>query len=319
MINQILQSQSGDIIIDIYYNGILTNPTSCIIKTITDPDDVVILTDQETEAGTTTGRRIYTVDSAHTVDLGVYTAIWEFILNEVTYQHTQSYEVVTSIRSGYCVPQEVRDNATYGKITSTSPTDTMLEKYIRKAMVLIDNYLGGSLEYSQYINNVNCVIDKRNGGLHIQLPHRPILSVTSVTINTLPNITARELSLSNLRINYDVGYIEYFGDYSISSLNTCYGKSYTGIVPVASVNYTAGYTSIPEPIMLASVYLIEQMIRSDNNDDNWLESFKIGDYTERYQKDRGNKSIGKIGSDIVKDLLIPYKQPTQSGFYPVTG
>ena len=318
LLDQILQDQSDLIEIDIYYNGVLTTPTTCTITSIKNSAGTAILEDQATIAGGTTGRRKYTVAADYTETLGIYTATWEFVIATTTFIHVQQYEVVTSFRDGYCSPEEIRDYATYDKITTTSPTDAVLTKYIKKATALVDQFLGGSIEYSQYVDKVRCVLDRKTNGLHMQLKHRPIISLTSVTVTTNvgTNITPVTLTVSGLRTNDKAAYVEYFGGEATYNYSICLSNwAESGIIPVATVTYTAGYTNVPKDVMLATTYLAEQLYRAENGDDNWLSSFTIGDYTEKYGKDRGNKNIGQIGADIVYELLKGYRQPTRTGFY----
>ena len=89
MMDQILQNTSDKIEVDIYFNNVLTAPSTIKIRQITDPDGSVILTDVAVTAGDTTGRYYYTVPQAYTATLGVYTAIWQFVIDGTTYEHTQ--------------------------------------------------------------------------------------------------------------------------------------------------------------------------------------------------------------------------------------
>src|SRR3972149_10553304 len=130
MTDQILKDTTDKIEVDIYYNNVLTNPSSITIREIRDPNGVVILTNQTVVAGSTTGRYEYELDSAYTDDLGVYTAIWRFVINNTTFEHTQYFEVVDSVREGYVTPNDVRQLTTYDEITATSPVDATLQKYI---------------------------------------------------------------------------------------------------------------------------------------------------------------------------------------------
>jgi len=75
MLDQILKDTSDKIEIDIYYNNVLTNPSSVIIREIRNPNGVVILTNQATSQGSTMGRYEYELDSAYTETLGVYSLL----------------------------------------------------------------------------------------------------------------------------------------------------------------------------------------------------------------------------------------------------
>ena len=134
MTDQILVDTSDKIEVDIYYSNVLTDPSSISIREIRDPNGNVILTNQVVTKGSTTGRYEYTVDSAYTSVLGIYTAIWRFVINNTTYEHTQHYEVVSSLRKGYVTPHEVREMSVYEEITDDSPADAVLQKYIDRTI-----------------------------------------------------------------------------------------------------------------------------------------------------------------------------------------
>lgn len=310
MTDQILKNTSDKIEIDIYYNNVLTNPTSILIREIKDPDGTVILTNEAVEEGSTTGRFEYTVDSAYTADLGIYTAIWQFVINGTTFEHVQSFAVVETIQQGYLTPHDVRELSLYDEITDTVPTDAVLQKYINKATQIIDAYLGGSLNYAVYTEKRRCVLDKVNGGVHIQLSHRPIISVTSVQLVQSPQSTL-DLNTDYLRLHEEAGYIEAFN--APRGLSLClWDLTGTPIIPMALVVYTAGYTSIPEPVKLAAAMLVEDMYKTTKGDDRSLIAFTIGDTTERYGKPKHEtdalEELGVGGASSVTKLLSPYRQ-----------
>ena len=286
MLDQILVSTSDKIEIDVYFNNVLTNPTSINIREIRDPNGVVILTSQTVIAGSTTGRYYFTVPAANTGTLGVYTAIWHFIIGTATYEHTQSFEVVSSLRQGYITPHEVREKTVYSAITDTSPTDAILQKYIDRSTDIMDAYFGNSINYAQYTEKIRCVLDKVHNGIHIQLRHRPLISLTSVQLMQGPTNTV-DLDVDYIRKNEDSAYLEYFQDISVPTLRICtFDPSATQIIPVATIVYTAGYVTVPDRVKQAAVMLVEELYKQTNGEDQQLARFKIGDISETYRTNK---------------------------------
>jgi hypothetical protein len=313
MTDQILQNTTDKIEIDIYYNNVLTNPSSVIIREIRNPNGTVILTNQTTVQGSTTGRYEYTLDQAYTATLGVYTAIWRFVIGSTTFEHTQYFEVVDAIRLGYVTPDDVRRITLYDEITEETPTDDVLQKYIDRSTQIIDTYLGGSINYAIYTEKIRCVLDKVHNGVHIQLRHRPIVDVTSVQLMQGP-LTTVDLDVDYVRVNENAGYLEYFQNVSYPTLQICtFDPTGTPIIPVATVVYTAGYVSVPEPVQQAAVTLVEEMYKATKGDDKSLVAYTIGDTTERYgrtkNEEKALEELGLGGVSTVTKLLSPYRQP----------
>ena len=313
LIDQILKDTSDKIEVDIYYNNVLTVPDSISIREIRDPNGVVILTNQAVVAGSTTGRYEYEMDSAYTTTLGIYTAIWHFVINSATYEHTQNFEVVSSLRQGYITPYEVRQKAVYEGITSDTPTDAILQKYIDKSTAIMDNFFGDSINYAIYTEKRRCVLDKVHNGVHIQLAHRPIVSLTSVQLMQGPTNTL-DLNVDYIRINEKSGYLEYFQDISVPTLRICiFDPSLTQIIPVATVVYTAGYVTVPDRVKEAAAMLVEYLYKQTKGDDRQLVRFTIQDITEQYKTSKTEESamaeLGVGGVQSILKLLRPYRQP----------
>ena len=313
MLDQILKDTSDKIEIDIYYNNVLTNPSSVIIREIRNPNGVVILTNQATSQGSTTGRYEYVLDSVYTGTLGVYSAIWRFVIGSSTYEHTQYFEVVSSLRQGYITPYEVRQKAIYSEITSDSPSDTELQKYIDRSTDIMDVYFGESINYAQYSEEIRCVLDKVHNGVHIQLRHRPIVSVTSVQLTQEPTNTI-DLDVDYVRANNKAAYLEYFSDISVPTLRICtFDPSATNIIPVATVVYTAGYITVPDPVKTAAVMIVEELYKQTKGDDKQLRQFKIDQITETYyfseNESAAMRELGLSGAQTIVKLLRPYRQP----------
>ena len=313
MLDQILVDTSDKIEVDIYYNNVLTAPTSIIIREIRDPNGNVILTNQAVTAGSTTGRYEYTMAAANTSNVGVYTAIWRFVISNATYEHTQQFEVVSSLREGYVVPKEVRDKTLYSEITDDSPVDAVLQKYIDRSTDIMDAYFGDSINYAQYSEEIRCVLDKVHNGVHIQLRHRPLVSLTSVQLMQGPTNTL-DLDVTYIRKNLPSAYLEYFADIAVPTLRICiFDPSLTQIIPVATVVYTAGYVTVPDRVKQAAVMLVEELYKQTNGDDRQLVKFTIQDLSETYKESKfQEQSMAELGikgaSSIVK-LLRPYVQP----------
>jgi hypothetical protein len=315
--DQILLNQEDSIEIEIYFNGVLTNPSSIKIKTIQDQDGDIRVTNDTNITQISTGRYKYTIDSSVSDELGVYTALWEFVISGITYIHEQKYEVVSLIREGYVTPQELKDDST---INLNGYTNVQLQKYIKKATGIIDTYLGDTVNYQQYNETIRCVLDKRTGGLHIQLRHKPIVSVTSVSVVTHPLGGSITIDPNDLRINEKAGYLEYYGTTAISTLKVVLRDFTTDpIVPEATVSYTAGYTSVPDRVKQATVALVEQLLNIASGDDKSLASFTLDTYTERFTES-SVKGVGEIGKDPVFELLRGYRQPMRgTGFFGPLG
>jgi len=320
MLDQILQNTADKIEIDVYYDNVLTAPTSILIREIRDPNGAVILTNQTVTAGSTTGRYEYTLAALYTATLGVYSAIWRFVITiggvNTTYEHTQYFEIVSSLRYGYVTPFEVRQKSIYDKITDTEPTDAVLQKYIDRSTLIIDNYLGGSINYAIYSEKRRCVLDKVHNGVHIQLARRPIISLTSVQLIQGPTTTL-DLNTTYIRINEAAGYLEYFQDVSSPTLQICtFDPTATQIVPEASVVYTAGFITVPEEVKMAAIMVIEDLFGATNGDDVRLTAFTIGDTKEQYSniknaqyEDDALNNLGIRGARSITKMLAKYRQP----------
>ncbi len=315
MLDQILQSTSDKIEVDIYYNNVLTAPDSISIREIRDPNGNIILTSQAVTAGSTTGRYEYEMESAYTTVLGIYTAIWHFVINSATYEHTQYFEVVSSLRQGYITPYEVRQKSVYEGITDDVPTDAILQKYIDRSTAIMDNFFGDSINYAIYTEKRRCVLDKVHNGIHVQLSRRPIVSLTSVQLMQGPTNTV-DLDVEYIRINENAGYLEYFQNVSVPTLRVCiFDPTATRIVPVATVVYTAGYVTVPDRVKEAAAMLVEYLYKQTQGDDKQLVRFTIQDITEQYktssteQKAMGELGVGGSNIQTILKLLRPYRQP----------
>lgn len=245
--------------------------------------------------------------------LGIYTALWEFVISGTKYQHSQEFEVVSSVRSGYVVPEDVRDRATYDGITTTIPSDATLEKLINKSTVIIDAFLGDTINYAQYSEKRRCALNKVRGGVLIQLKHRPIISVTSVILTSTPTNTIT-LDVANIRINEESGYLEYFYDVSWPTLSVCtMDPTASNIIPVATVVYTAGYTTIPEDVKMASSMVVEELYKQEKGDMNTVQAYTLKNqkwaYKNNQSKDDALATIGLENAVAIRKLLRNYRQP----------
>lgn len=311
MIDQIILNQEGDLEIDVYYNGALSTADSIIVRTITYPNGDPFGSDVPVESvDGVTGRYRCTIPSGEFDTLGIYTAIWEFVISGDTFTYTQQFEVVESMVRGYLTPYELRQLSTYSGITDATPTDAELQKYIDKASDMVDSYVGGSLLYSQYVEKRRCVLDKAHNGLVVRTKHAPIVSVSSISIQTTPTSTTA-VSANMMRIKEDTGIIEIFP--SLPGLQACVRNMHSSsIIPIATITYFAGYEIIPQDVVRA-VALVSESVMKDSIGDLELSSYTIGDYKETYRANNTAKtSVGGNNWSMVQKILNKYRQSSES-------
>jgi len=200
-------------------------------------------------------------------------------------------------------------------------TDAVLQKYVNRAQLMVDQWLGGNIGYSSHCDkDIRCMYDYPNEGLAIQLPRRPIDRITKIIVNTSPVsiITWDSTSeIANWRINNAVGYIEYLKTLVFATgVNVCASDPLaSNIIPMAEVTYYSGYKTIPSAVTQAMIIFVEQLIRVSEGSDTEVSSIAIGNYREGYRRSKGIKSVGVIGgTDQVERLLRPYRQPGQTLF-----
>jgi len=199
--------------------------------------------------------------------------------------------------------------------------DITVQKYIDRAQLMADEWLGLNIGYSSFCDkDLRCIYDYPNSGIGIQLPRRPIDTITKIMVTFEPSSTMTwdtTTKISNWRINNAIGYIEYLGmSMSDYNLSLCLrDPSASNIIPMAEITYYAGYKTIPNAVVKGMVILVEQLIRVDRGDDSEITSIMEGNYREGYRRSKGIKSVGAIGgTDQVERLLRPYRQPNQTLF-----
>lgn len=304
MLDQILQNSSDSIDIEIFKDGVLTDADGDVTVTIADVNGAVLYTNQ-LATKSSTGKYQFTLEADKTTALGTYSAVWSFTLALSAMQHTQLFQVVSAVTSGYLLTSEYR---TKTSLDVSAKSDEQLTAYIDRATFLIEAYLGGSVRTKTYQETQRCVIDFPNNGVHIQLDHSPILSVDSVSLEYGPGHVI-ELTTSTVRVNKDAGYLEYFGIAPVNSISVGVRDiTDTNIKPFATVVYTAGYNEIPERVVLATIRLVDQLINQETNQVQTVKSVKIGEYSESYESS-APFALGKIGKDEVAELLKDYKHP----------
>lgn len=305
MVDQILQNSSDSIDIEIIEDGALTDADGDVTVTISNPNGTVIYAGV-TATKTSTGKYQYTLSALNTAVLGTYSAVWSFTLSSSVMQHTQPFEVVSAISSGYLLADEYREKTS---LDVSSKSNSQLDNYIERATYLIEAYVGGSIRMTTYEEKQNCVIDYNNQGVHIQMNHAPIDSVTSLVLMFNPTYEAT-LVVSNVRINQVAGFLEYFGLNLTSALIAgVQDVSTTTIKPVATVVYSAGYVEIPKRVELATIRLVDQLINAEIAQVAPIKSVSIGEYSETYDTKNNPFNLGKIGTDEVIELLKDYKHP----------
>ena len=305
MIDQILQNSSDSIDIEIIKDGVLTDADGNVLVTISDPNGTVLYSNQ-IATKESTGKYQFTLEEADTAVLGTYSAVWAFTLTASAMQHTQTFEIVSVVSTGYLLPSEYKSKTS---LDVSAKTDAQLANYIERATYLIEAYIGGSIRMATYSEKQNCVIDYPNEGIHVQMDHAPIDSLTSLVITYNPTYNAT-LEVSNVRINATAGYLEYFGLNLTSALIAgIQDVAYSTIRPVATVVYTAGYVEIPKRVELATVRLVDQLVNAEVAQITPIKSVTIGEYSETYDTKNNPLSLGKIGTDEVIELLKDYKHP----------
>jgi hypothetical protein len=199
-------------------------------------------------------------------------------------------------------------------------SDAKLQEYINRAIKMIDLWLGSSVAYGLFTDNIRCIYDYPRNGIAVQLPRRPIISIKKIVTTFSPSVSITwdtPTKIATWRINKEVGYIEYFGIDLVDYALNLYVRDplASNVTPMAEVTYYSGYTTIPDNIAEATKILTEQLIRTDQGEDMDLTSLSIGNYREGYKKNSGVKGMGVVGGiDQVERLLRPYRQPGQTMF-----
>ena len=305
MIDQILQNDSDSIDIEIYKDGILNDADGDVLVTISDSNGVVLY-NRQLATKTATGKYQFTLSSNNTAVLGTYSSIWLFTMSNSVMQHTQQFQVVSAVTNSYLLPSEYRVKTS---LDVSEKSDTQLTNYIERATFLIESYLGGSVRMTTYEEKKNCIIDYPNFGVHIQLDHAPIDSLTSLSLQYNPGYST-VLDVDNVRVNEKGGYLEYFGlNLTNAMVASVQDVSLETIKPKATIIYTAGYNEMPRQVELATSRLVDQLINIESKQFQQVKSVSIGKYSESYDNLKGQFSLGNIGADEVIELLKEYKHP----------
>lgn len=316
MIDQIQLNQTDSIEIDIFYNGVLTDPTEITITKILDPNGVTRIENQTPNKGDTDGRYIFDVPAAIADTLGEYTAYWQFTINGIGYTHIQKFLVVEEIMDGYVTVSQVRELSTIPEITNEKPSNDIIERHIKKATALVNQYLGGSILYSTYSKKIRCTMDKRTGGILVQMPHRPVNTVTSITLereySTVPVTidedtggSKRVISPDNIIINPDSGYFKYTGNLELGIQER----------PMVYVTYTAGYTYVPDDFTQAVIMIIQELHRRYLGEGSRMYSYELGPEKTVYRNpsylDGAIKTLGLDDAQGAWNILRNYRQPNK--------
>jgi len=305
MVDQILQNSSDSIDIEIFKDGALCDADGSVLVTISNPNGLILYSGSAATKEST-GKYKFTLAADKTSVLGTYSAVWSFTLTNTAMQHTQSFEVVSAVSTGYLTVAEYKAKTS---LDVSAKTDTQLTNYIERATYLIEAYIGGTIRTTVYSEKKNCIIDYPNQGVHIQMDHAPIAEVTSVSLVYNPTYEV-ELEVDNIRINEQGGFLEYFGlNLTNALIASVQDVSTATIKPVATVVYTAGYDEIPTRVELATIRLADQLINAEVAQITPIKSISIGEYSESYDTKSNPFSIGKIGTDEVVELLKDYKHP----------
>lgn len=320
MIDQILKNQSDYLEISISYEGVLTDAENVKIATITDANDQVIASNITATAGSSTGLFKCLIDSAYTAEIGSYTAVWSFDIGNNTLTHIQQFEVVLSLGTDYVTLTDIRNKSTLTSITSSEPSDDVLEKLIAKSTQIINSYVGGSLFMSEKTEKVRCILNKQYDGFMIKLSSRPIISVSSISLIFFDMNAPRVFDVTkNMRIHENTGVIDLYACPG-NQLLACRSSHFIqNNVPIAEVTYTSGLETIPDDLQYAAILIVENLYKESlGTVSGELSSVTIGEYKESYATSEkridadARRAVGGSDWDTIKKILTKYRQSSES-------
>lgn len=183
---------------------------------------------------------------------------------------------------------------------SVSTYDDVLNALIVQVDTTIKNHLGRSIEEASYTEYPFGYGTKR-----LRLKEKPVTAITSVRVDT-----SRLFTASNTLLTVDVDYKLIDG--MLFRLNGTWppavenkwGLLTNAVVPstgIIQVVYTAGYSTVPDDIVLAADMLVIKLF-GQRKDGEELLSESLEDYSY---------SRGDSGGDLLKDvrsLLAPYRR-----------
>ena len=177
------------------------------------------------------------------------------------------------------------------ELTLTGYDNLYLENLINRMTDSINTYLRRSIKTATYTNEF---YDGR-GELELILKNYPITTLTKVEY--YDKITASV----TWTLTEDTDFIQY-ADEGYLYKGSGWANGHKNI----RITYTAGYTTVPEDIILALLKLCSYEIMAKGK--SGIESERIGDYSISFTGAKANKvSIMYIPEDI-QGLLLPYKR-----------
>jgi uncharacterized phiE125 gp8 family phage protein len=178
-------------------------------------------------------------------------------------------------------------------ITSSS-NDTVYENLINAAADWLDEYLGRSLIYSSYSNEVY----NGSGNNILNLKNWPIVSVTSIQYRSGFGSDAVWTSLqgNEYQIDYNEGQIVVPGKFYRREIN--YRVTYTAGYSDDPTDQATGASAIPSSIKLALAELVQNMFTNRKINKN-VKSEKLKNYAVTY--------AGKLVTDDLLEVFGLYR------------
>lgn len=95
-----LKAKTGTIRLTVYSKNRAQVPTSALITLYQTDGNTVLQAQASATVNSTSGEMSYSLTTTHTANLGLnYKAVWEYVIDSVTYYETQLFDVVLSILS----------------------------------------------------------------------------------------------------------------------------------------------------------------------------------------------------------------------------
>lgn len=188
---------------------------------------------------------------------------------------------------------------------------------LERAQEIVDAWLGGTLEVTEYVEDVNAITDDCCN-LTLYLGHRPIITVDDITLTAMDN-SQSSIDPTVARIRNEQGIIEVADaprvllSTSLCLADVCKPCSHVR----ATVTYEAGIDPVPNDVKKATALLFQQITLTGSPSGaptipgGQITSFKTRNYSETYS-DMGAGTVNEPSSllnDVVKTLLRKYKQP----------
>ena len=217
----------------------------------------------------------------------------------------------------YQTIEETRERYELGLSDEVKYPNGLITFLIKRAQMLVDQYLGQSLELDSVDRqDVINAIPTHRGGLHIQLKKRFIVSVTSVSIAYGYGYDSIDISPTCYQLNKELGYI----DTSIGSTPRYMFDTESNLNYLATVDYKAGLTTLPDDFIEAFNAILLQVkeiydTKHDEDAEATTVSNKITEYRTlnewvKFKDDDRLYNDGKgVLDEWVEKILRKYRMP----------